>query len=112
MMISDSKIHKDIKNIPIEVRNRTTGESGVNYKAGLRAMLKIVQIVMVFNPLRVILPVALLFILFTLLSLVQNIVTTNLTDTTVLLAVTTILIFMFALVSDQISSVRKGIWAK
>lgn len=104
--------NKDIAYTPIEVNNRTTGTSHVNYKAGFRTILKIIQIVMVFNPLRFLLPIALLFLAVSGFSFVADIVNGNLTDTTVLFCVTTVLIFIFALISDQLSTLRRELWVK
>lgn len=103
---------KTIKYSPIEVFNRTTGQSQVNFKAGLRTMLKIVQIVMTFNPLRVLLPIAMMFLILAAFSLILNISNGNLTDSTLLLAISTILIFVFSLISDQLSTIRKELWIK
>jgi glycosyltransferase involved in cell wall biosynthesis len=104
--------HKDIKYTPIEVYNRTTGESQVNYKSGLRTMLKIIQIVMVFNPLRVLIPMVIFFLSLTGLSLGFDIYRMNLADTTVLLSITTVLVFIFSLIADQLSTLRREFWVK
>lgn len=102
--------YKSIKYTPIEVLNRTTGQSQVNMKAGLRAILKIIQVVMVFNPLRVLLPFAFLFFFLGSISLVLDVINGNLTESTLLLGISTILVFIFSLISDQLSTIRKEIW--
>jgi glycosyltransferase involved in cell wall biosynthesis len=99
--------YKDIKYIPIEVNNRVTGESAVNYRSGFRTILKIIQIVMIFNPLRVLLPLVALFVMLSGISFTYDLIHSNLADTTVLLIITSILIFIFALVSDELSSIRR-----
>jgi hypothetical protein len=99
--------YKDIKYIPIEVNNRVTGESAVNYRSGFRTILKIIQIVMIFNPLRVLLPLVALFVMLSGISFIYDLIHSNLADTTVLLIITSILIFIFALVSDELSSIRR-----
>jgi len=104
--------HKDIMYTPIKVHNRTTGESQVNYKSGLRTLLKIIQIVMVFNPLRVLLPIVALFMILSSISLGYDIANENLTDTTVLFSVTTVMVFVFSLISDQLSTLRRELWVK
>lgn len=104
--------YKQIKYTPITVNNRTTGESQVNMKTGLRTMLKIVQIVMVFNPLRVLLPISFIFFILGTVSLIHDIAIGNLTESTLLLGISTVLIFVFSLVSDQLSTIRKEIWIK
>lgn len=107
--LQESKL---IKYTPIEVFNRTTGESQVNYKAGLRTMLKIVQIVMTFNPLRVLLPIAFMFLFLGAISLFFDIVSGNITESTLLLGISSVLVFVFSLVSDQLSTIRKELWIK
>ncbi len=104
--------NKFIKYIPIEVKLRETGESQVDYKSGLRTMLKIIQMVMIFNPLRVILPIVFFFAVLFGISFINDLIHTNLTDSTVFLGTTTILVFMFALLSDQISTIRKELWLR
>lgn len=104
--------NKDVFYTPIEVNSRTTGTSHVNYKAGFRTILKIIQIVMVFNPLRFLLPIVLMFLMISGLSLTIDISNGNLTDTTVLFSVTTILVFIFSLISDQLSTLRRELWVK
>lgn len=103
---------KDVKYVPIEVRERAGGESQVKLKSGLRTLLKIIQIVMVFNPLRVLLPLVFLFMFLTGVSLIHDILKENLTDTTTLLATTTLLLFVFALISDQLSAIRQELCKK
>ena len=104
---------KNVKYIPIEVNPRTTGHSEVNIKAGLTALLKIIRIVMLFDPLRVLLPFVIVFFFLSLGSISFDLLyTQDIGDTTVLLSVTTVLTFIFALISDQISTIRKDIWRK
>jgi len=104
--------YKSIRYIPIEVRDRSGGKSSVNIKTGFRTILKIIQIVMAFNPLRVILPISFFFAILSFISFVHDLFKMNLTDTTVLLSTMTVLIFIFALISDQISTLRKELWIR
>lgn len=97
----------EIAYVPIIVRLRTSGKSSVNAKAGLRTMLKILQIGMVFNPLRVVLPMALVFGILSIIKLARDISNMNMSGTSVILFTTTIILCVFALISDQISHIRR-----
>lgn len=98
---------KDIAYIPIEVKLRETGKSSVNAKAGLRTLLKVLQIGMIFNPLRVLLPVAMFFGILALLKIARDAVMLNISGSSIILFTTAITLFVFALMSDQISQIRK-----
>jgi len=97
---------REIAYMPITVRLRTSGKSSVNAKAGLRTMLKILQIGMVFNPLRVVLPLVFFFGALSLLKLIRDVINMNITGSSIILFTTTIILCVFALISDQISHVR------
>lgn len=99
----------DIGYFPIHARQRAGGKSSVNFKSGFRAVLKILQIVMIFNPLRILLPTSFLLAFILLLSLVEDVYEFNISDTTVMLSVSTLILFVFSLVADQISHIRKEI---
>lgn len=99
----------DVKYTPIQVAPRSTGKSHVNMKAGLRTLLKIIQIAMIFKPLRVLLPISFVFTLAGITTFVFDILEQNISDTTVLLFVTSVILFVFAMVSDQLSNIQREI---
>jgi len=105
--ISDEK---PIAYVPINIQMRTEGKSMVNAKAGFRAILKVLQMGMIFKPLRVILPFVFLFGFLTMISLMRDLIEFNMTDTTLALFIATVVIFTLALLSDQISTVRREMW--
>ncbi len=92
--------------IPIEVRKRAAGNSGVSFKVGFRVLLKILELGMVYKPLRVILPLSMIFAFFGLISLGYNIYRFNITDTTVFLFSNSVILFVFALLAEQINNIR------
>jgi len=106
--ISDDK---PIVYIPINIQMRTEGKSMVNMRAGFRAILKVLQIAMIFKPLRVILPAVFFFGALTFLSLVRDLITFDMTDTTLTLFIATVMLFVFALLSDQLSTIRREMWS-
>lgn len=102
---------KPIAYIPINIQARTEGKSMVNMNAGFRAILKVLQMGMIFKPLRVILPMVFFFGLLTTGSFVSDLIEFDMTDTTLTLFIATVMLFVFALLSDQISTVRREMWS-
>ena len=98
-----------IKYVPIKVQKRGGGESRVNFKTGFRTILKILELGMIFKPLRVILPISFAFILLGTLSFLRDLITVNLTSTTIFLYSNAIILFISALLADQINNVRMEI---
>ena len=102
----------NVKFVPIKSFKRTKGsKSKVNpLKDGFRFFLMIIRIITIFNPLKFFLPVSiLLFILGFLYGIGHTIYYFNIPDGAVLLIVSSILIFFFGILADQISSLRREI---
>lgn len=95
--------------VPIIARARSTGQSHVNFKVALRTILKVIQVAMIFKPMRVLLPLTGFFVILFFISFLIDILQGNIGDSTVLLFVTSILMFTFSLISDQLSSIRREI---
>ena len=98
-----------IKYVPIKVKKRGGGVSRVNFKTGFRTILKILELGMIFKPLRVILPVSFVFAILGTLSFIRDIITVNLTSTTIFLYSNAIILFVSALLADQINNIRMEI---
>ena len=98
----------NIKYIPINVAVRE-GKSSLKIKDGLKTFLGILRTIIFFSPLRVFFPASLIFLIGTLVSLGFNLKQMNLSDTTVLLFVSSLLIFFFGLIADQLAAIRRGI---
>ncbi len=96
----------NVKYVPIETKIREKGKSHVNYRAGLKTIMKIIQIAMIFQPLRVMAPIVLLFLFFTIFSLTKDLISANLSDSTVLFFCVTIILSVFALLSEQLRTIR------
>lgn len=102
----------NVKFVPIKSFARTKGsKSKVNpLKDGIRFFLMIIRIITIFNPLKVFLPVSiLLFIIGFLYGIVHTVYYFNIPDGAVLLILSSILIFFFGILADQISSLRREI---
>jgi len=99
----------NIINIPIEVQKRAGGESSVNFKTGFRTILKILELGMIFKPLRVVLPLSVMFGVLGLGSLCVDLYNINLTNTTVFLLSNSVILFISALLAEQINNIRMEI---
>ncbi len=95
--------------VPIEVKKRAGGESQVKFKTGFRTILKILELGMIFKPLRVILPISMLFGLFGFISFLTDLRDMNLTNTTVFLFSNAVILFISALLAEQIKNIRMEI---
>lgn len=96
----------DIKFIPIKARKRV-GKSTVSIRAGLETILLIFRLITLFNPLRIFIPISLLFGSVGGLLLIGDIINKNLNDSTVLLILASVLVFLFGLMADQMAHIRR-----
>lgn len=100
----------NVKFVPIEL-NKRTGKSTVHPKDALRMLLLIIRIIMLFSPLKVFLPVSLVIFAGALISGLYDIFLRplNITDATILLFISSLLIFFFGLLADQLAAIRREI---
>src|SRR5581483_4458091 len=101
----------NVEYVPITVRPRTTGTSRVRIADGFNTLLLIIRIIALFDPLKVFLPAsALLFIiglaywLFDSLALRRL----NIPSGAVVLLVSSVVVFLFGILADQVSAIRRG----
>lgn len=98
--------------VPITVKKRI-GESSVRqWKHGPQTMLLMLRLTVLFDPLRIFLGLSGFLFLLTLLSLVLDFVSSvefGIGDVTVSLSIATLLVFLFGLLCDQVSSLRREI---
>jgi len=97
----------NIKYVPIKINKRLGGKSMVSPKDALKTMILILRIIMLFSPLRIFLPVSAILFLFTVVSGILDFIRFNISDSTLLLFVSSILIFFFGLLADQIAAIRR-----
>ena len=99
-----------VKYVPIEAPERVGTSKIKPFRDGFGFIMLIIRTIVLFNPLKVFLPVAImLFILgFSYLSY-ELVLHLNVPDSAVLLIVSSILIFFFGILADQISSMRREI---
>lgn len=97
-----------VKYIPINIRKRKTGKSNIKIiRDGVRFFMIITRICTLFSPMRVFLPVSFVMFILGLLNYVYTLVTQGrFTNMSALLFVSSILIFMMSLISEQICQMR------
>lgn len=101
---------RDIRYIPIRISPRASGQSRVRYfRDGAKTLLLILRVIMLFNPLKVFAPMSLiLFLMGSLYTLYTLIFYTNITETSILLLLSSLGFLFFGLLADQISNIRRG----
>lgn len=103
-----------IKYIPITINKRIDGKSTVKPRHALDTLIFILRIVLVSEPLRIFLPITGLLIIFAIISFVSDMIYSYNTNihisiTTLFLSVSSILIFFFGLLADQLAAIRREI---
>lgn len=93
----------------ISIRERTSGESKARVRTALETVIEIINLIVLFNPLRIFLPVSALFIISGLAwGIYMFTLDKGITSGASFLMVTGILLFLLGLVSEQISQIRKN----
>ncbi len=93
---------------PIEVLDRKAGLSTINTMTAFDTVIQILNIVMVFNPLRIFLPVGLIAILAGLLWAVPFFIRGHGLSTVAMLSITTgLILIMLGLIAEQLSQIRR-----
>ena len=101
---------RDVEYIPIKISHRDSGKSTVSYfKDGFKTLLLISRVVMLFDPLKIFAPLAILLlssgVLYTLYMIIFF---SDITETSLLLILSGFGIGLFGLLADQISNIRRG----
>lgn len=99
----------DIKYVPITVNKRAGGKSAVKFKHAVMMFFLILRTIMLFSPLRVFVPVFLLLLILGTASLINDLINLNIGDATVFLLIASIIVFLFGLVADQLSAIRREV---
>ncbi|MDD5072139.1 MAG: glycosyltransferase family 2 protein, partial [Patescibacteria group bacterium] len=94
------------KYIPIKV-NKRVGKSMVSPRDALKTFILITRIITLFAPMRFFVPISMILALVTVLSVTNDIMLSNISDTSVILFISTIFIFSFGVVLDQIAAIRR-----
>jgi glycosyltransferase involved in cell wall biosynthesis len=94
---------------PIRIRERTTGKSTIGIQTAFQTLMEIIHIVIIFNPMKIFLPLATVCFLVTLswgvpLALEGRGVSSG----TLLGIVSTLLFFLLGLITEQLSLIRRN----
>src|SRR3989338_9226028 len=91
--------------VPIRIRNRETGKSAIHpFRNGFRFTIQILRMTMLFDPLRVLLPVSILLFIAGLPLLISRLILYQRTsETAMLFILSSSIVFFFGLIADQIS---------
>lgn len=93
---------------PIEVAARRSGKSTINTMTALDTLFQIINIVMVFNPMRIFLPVGGVMIVFGILWAIPFLVRGSGLSSVSMMAMTAgLLLIMMGLLAEQLAQIRK-----
>ncbi len=93
---------------PIEVAPRRSGKSTINTMTALDTLLQIINIVMVFNPMRIFLPLGGAMIVFGILWAIPFLVRGSGLSSVAMMAMTAgLLLIMMGLLAEQLAQIRK-----
>ena len=94
----------NVKYVPIEAPERVGTSKIKPFRDGFRFLLMIVRTISLFNPLKIFLPVSLsLFLGGALYSTYGVILYEDISDTSILLIISSLIIFFFGILADQVS---------
>ena len=98
-----------VKYVPIEAPERV-GKSKIKpFRDGFRFILMIIRTISLFNPLKIFIPLSLILFLSGVSYLTFEIYSyDNISDTSILLIVSSLIIFFFGVLSDQVSVLIRG----
>lgn len=97
-----------VQEVPISVRERTSGKSTIGINTAFDTVLEILNIVMLFNPIRIFLPIAvMLFLLGLLWGAPIMIAGRGVSVGAALLMLSGIMIFLLGLIAEQLAGLRK-----
>jgi len=92
--------------VPISIKSRI-GKSTVSLKDFFRTLFLIIRMTTLFAPLKIFLPLSLALFALAIPSIAWDIYHRNITDTSVLLGIMSIFIFLFGLLADMVALVSR-----
>ncbi len=94
---------------PIQINNRLKGESTISMETAFQTVMEIINIVVLFNPMKIFLPISLLTLLITLIWGIPLIVEERGVSVGTLLGfISAILFFFLGLIAEQLSLIRRN----
>jgi len=99
----------NVKFVTVKINKRDGGKSKVNFKDAVTYFMLILRLIMLFSPLRIFFPISLILFLFGFGFLIYDLTLLNISEGTIFILITSILIFFFGLMADQIAALRREI---
>ncbi len=100
----------NVKYVPIINNVRQNGKSSVKPKHAAATILLILRVIMLFNPLKIFMPLAFIIFLFAVtLILIDVSLQGHISNSTGIIFLTTMIIFVLGLLADQIAAIRREI---
>jgi len=99
----------NVKYLPVKI-NKRLGQSTVRPRDAAKTLLLILRVIMLFNPLKVFMPVSLLFFFIAVLIFIFQVSSLNellVSKSVLLFALSSIFLFSFGLLADQIAAIRR-----
>jgi glycosyltransferase involved in cell wall biosynthesis len=104
------KKHHVVLECPITIKRRTSGKSTINTFTAVQTIMEIINIAMLFNPLRIFLPLSIFCIGFGLAWGIPIMLRARGVSVGAMLAIVTgLLCFFFGLIAEQLSAMRMGL---
>ncbi len=91
----------------MEINKRQGGKSLVKPRETIRYFMLILRLIMLFSPLRIFLPASFFLFLIGIGFLIYDFILKNISEGTIFILITSILIFFFGLIADQIAAIRR-----
>jgi glycosyltransferase involved in cell wall biosynthesis len=102
------KSGRPVKWVPIKAKKRIGTSSVSQVRHGLQALLLMVRLTTLFEPLKVFLPVSAVFMFVALGFLIANLYAGhNVPQTSVITSVSSVMVFLMGLVMDQVAALRR-----
>lgn len=96
--------------VPITINKRMAGESTINYKTALDTVMEIINIVILFNPMRIFLPLSFTFLFASILWELPILFRGNGISIGALLGfITGLIFFLLGLLAEQLGNMRRAI---
>jgi len=101
----------NVKYVPITI-NKRCGKSSVKISDGLRTIMLIIRLIMLFSPLKIFVPISFIGFLISISWIIYDLISNNfqlISKSSGFLFVASLLIFLFGLLADQVAAIRREI---
>lgn len=98
-----------VKFVPVNVRPRQGGQSQVKIATGFSTFMLILRIIGTFNPLKIFIPPTIALFLVGMALLIQGLLESNVGDVAILCLISSMILFCFGLLADQLALLRREI---